>query len=573
MIAKYYTRASYKTVVQYVERNPSSELVLKQGVYGEKPHEIINELENQHLLNEGVKKTKCVHAMVSLSEEENTLFRSKQEEILKKYISALNLENTQVACFSHSDKNYHIHIIANRIDNDGKAIQLPNIYKMKHVANELSQKYNLVVAENVKKEAPRSYRIEKEDSNIQQKAQEIKSRAKDFQEYREELQKQGINIKIFGEKGLVYEKVGMREYEYETKKGNFTKKVPTKYNISASKLDKSLTLRELQDFFGSEENKKKLASISSRENQEAIIMISQKESRSFGQFTDKLNAKGIYLQKEENDEIIYKSANYTSSSEFSNLPGARKLEKEFLRGTNKEYFNSFKETIHSTLHQSSNMEDFKNNLEIFKIKTTEKIASTDKKMSLTFEKGNFNVKGSSIELSHNTVEKYFSIKEGNAERYSPSEEDKKLAKSIESYMNQKEKGITKSFSYCNNKQDLQEYLNRRGITMEESGGMSRFYYVVNNQKELVCNYETTAVTKTLKKPLKIDEKTLKKVGKFVGKSVARPLGLTGVVRATKILGATTGVGVVFNTIRLSQGVKKSLNPKKSETNKGQGYKI
>jgi hypothetical protein len=94
------------------------------------------------------KKKACFHAALSFYPGEKptdeTLTRIAQE-----YLEALGIMNTQYVIVKHTDKAHlHLHILANMVDNDGKAIKDGWIgLRGKKVAQQLTRKYHLISAQ------------------------------------------------------------------------------------------------------------------------------------------------------------------------------------------------------------------------------------------------------------------------------------------------------------------------------------------------------------------------------------------------------------------------------------------
>jgi Relaxase/Mobilisation nuclease domain len=116
-------------------------------------------------------KEKAVfHSVLSYSPGEHPS-DAQMVELARKYLERIGLEKTQFVITRHIDKDHaHMHIIANRVGNDGKSIDDSWIgLRGKKVAQQLTQEYGLTPAlkknlalthrENLNESEARRYRI------------------------------------------------------------------------------------------------------------------------------------------------------------------------------------------------------------------------------------------------------------------------------------------------------------------------------------------------------------------------------------------------------------------------------
>lgn len=127
------------------------------------------DFENQHQLHPEVGKA-VFHSVLSFSPGENPQDQL-MVELARKYLTGLELNNTQFVITRHTDKDHaHMHIIANRVANDGNPIDDSWIgLRGKKIAQELTREYLLVPAlnknlklthrENLNESEERRYRL------------------------------------------------------------------------------------------------------------------------------------------------------------------------------------------------------------------------------------------------------------------------------------------------------------------------------------------------------------------------------------------------------------------------------
>lgn len=127
------------------------------------------DFESQHQLHPEVEKA-VFHSVLSFPPGENPDDRL-MVELARKYLARLELKDTQFVITRHTDKDHaHLHIIANRIGNNGTPIDDTWVgLRAKKVAQELTQEYKLAPAlkkdlqlthrENLNESEERRYRL------------------------------------------------------------------------------------------------------------------------------------------------------------------------------------------------------------------------------------------------------------------------------------------------------------------------------------------------------------------------------------------------------------------------------
>jgi hypothetical protein len=161
-------------------------------------------------------------------------------EIARKYLERLGIVNTQFAITKHTDKAHlHLHIVANLVNNEGKAISDSWIgLRGKKVAQQLTQEYNLIPA--VRKDLSRTHleALSKSEA-IKYKIYEAIAKnlpnCANMEELEERLLKLGIGIQ-YKYKGQTQQKQGI-----SFKMGNVC--------FKGSQIDRKYSLAGLQKAF------------------------------------------------------------------------------------------------------------------------------------------------------------------------------------------------------------------------------------------------------------------------------------------------------------------------------------
>jgi hypothetical protein len=115
-----------------------------EGVRGHDYKLMVEDFEHQRNLRPE-KHQAVFHAVLSFYPGEKVP-DDKMVRIAEQYLERIGMVNTQYAVTKHTDKDHlHMHVIANRVDNEGHSIAEGWIgLKAKNVAKELTQEHELV---------------------------------------------------------------------------------------------------------------------------------------------------------------------------------------------------------------------------------------------------------------------------------------------------------------------------------------------------------------------------------------------------------------------------------------------
>ncbi|MDR0332429.1 MAG: relaxase/mobilization nuclease domain-containing protein [Dysgonamonadaceae bacterium] len=213
MIAKIVKGKSFKGVVNYIlDKAKQTELLATEGVRHKSRESIIRSFVTQTELNPRVAKTVGHISLDFSSQDRDKLTNAKMVQIAHEYLNAMDIKNTQYIIARHHDKEHpHIHIVFNRIDNNGKTISDKNDrYHSGKICKDLTDKYNLYFAQG--KENVKRHRLKEPDKTKYEIYDALKAavpKCKNWKELHNELKKNGITIN-FKYKGNTDEVQGVR---------------------------------------------------------------------------------------------------------------------------------------------------------------------------------------------------------------------------------------------------------------------------------------------------------------------------------------------------------------------------
>lgn len=244
MISKHLVANSFYHTCKYITDKPGAELLVAEGVRGYDVKLMAEDFATQQSLRPE-KKRACMHAILSFYPGE-ILSDEKMKTIAKEYLDKLAVTNTQYVISKHSDKAHiHLHIVANMVDNEGKAIKDSWIgLRGKKIAQELTIKHQLVQAtdKNLKLTHLESLNeYEAARYKIYMAITELLPKSKSMEELETRLKTRGIETE-YKYKGHTKEKQGisfkMGEYSF---KGS---KIDRKFSYIS--LEKMLALQQKQ---------------------------------------------------------------------------------------------------------------------------------------------------------------------------------------------------------------------------------------------------------------------------------------------------------------------------------------
>jgi hypothetical protein len=200
MIAKIVKGKGFKGVINYVlDKAKQTELIAANGVRLKSKESIIRSFVAQSGLNPKVSKTVGHISLDFSAQDKDKLTNAKMVQIAKEYMAKMGIANTQYIIGRHYDKEHpHIHIVFNRVDNNGKTISDKNDrYRSEKICKEVTEKHELYFAQG--KENVKIHRLKEPDKTKYEIFDTLNAtipKCKNWKDLNDELKKQGITISL-----------------------------------------------------------------------------------------------------------------------------------------------------------------------------------------------------------------------------------------------------------------------------------------------------------------------------------------------------------------------------------------
>ena len=206
------------------------------GVLTESRGDIIRSFCMQTGMNPDLKKPVGHIALSYSAVGAPKLTDEKMVQLAQEYMREMKITDTQYIIVRHQDREHpHVHIVFNRIDNNGKTISDRNdMYRNEQVCKKLKTKHGLYFAGG--KEQVKQHRLKEPDKSKYEIYTAVKNeigKSKNWRQLQERLAEKGITVR-FKYKGQTSEIQGV-----SFSKGEYTfKGSEIDRNFSFSKLDK-----------------------------------------------------------------------------------------------------------------------------------------------------------------------------------------------------------------------------------------------------------------------------------------------------------------------------------------------
>ncbi|MBN2821280.1 MAG: relaxase/mobilization nuclease domain-containing protein [Bacteroidales bacterium] len=198
MIAKIVTGGDFAGAVNYIlDSKKAAEILLGEGVRLKDTNSIIKSFVSQTEMNPRVTKT-VGHISLDFSvQDKSKLSNEFMLKVADDYLVRMGIVDTQFVIARHYDKEHpHIHIVFNRVNNEGKTISSKNDrYRSEKICKELTRKYDLYFATG--KENVKVHRLKEPDKTkyeIYNSLKETIPKCKDWTELEARLKAEGITI-------------------------------------------------------------------------------------------------------------------------------------------------------------------------------------------------------------------------------------------------------------------------------------------------------------------------------------------------------------------------------------------
>ncbi len=199
MIAKIVQGQGFRGVIGYVLDKEKASLLYSEGVRLKDKESIIKSFVAQQKLNPKIAKP-VAHISLDFSvQDKHRLTDQFMVGMAQEYMGKMGYRDTQYIIVRHHDTDHpHIHIVINRIDNNGKRISDQNErLRNTKVCMELTKKYGLYIASG--KENVKEHRLKEPDKTKYEIYHALKSaipNCKNWKELKSELIQSGITIEF-----------------------------------------------------------------------------------------------------------------------------------------------------------------------------------------------------------------------------------------------------------------------------------------------------------------------------------------------------------------------------------------
>ena len=194
MMAKIVQGRGFRGVVNYVLDKDKARLLYSEGIRTKDRESIVHSFIAQSQMNPISKLV--AHISLNFSAQDRAkMTDAVMAGIAMEYMKKMGYGNTQYIIVAHHDREHpHVHLVMNRIDNDGKRISDKNEkFRSTKVCMELTKKYGLYVAQG--KENVKRHRLKEPDKTKYEIYDAIKAavpKCRNWKELTEALRKQGI---------------------------------------------------------------------------------------------------------------------------------------------------------------------------------------------------------------------------------------------------------------------------------------------------------------------------------------------------------------------------------------------
>ena len=238
MTAKILMRQSFSRTTNYVFKDGRSEVIDSRGIMAADPQSAAASFNIQSALHPSVTRP-VGHICISFHPDDTQILTNDlMVELCEEWMKGIGIVDTQYLLARHYDtKHPHMHLVFNRIDDNGKLISDKMWYvRNERVCKELKRRYGLTFSPG--KRSVNLERLRTSDRRRYQMYLDVKSTlgaARSFAEFQALLSKNGISVSI----------------KRSSKTNNAQGIIFTRgdYSVKGSKLDRSLGLGRIAKHF------------------------------------------------------------------------------------------------------------------------------------------------------------------------------------------------------------------------------------------------------------------------------------------------------------------------------------
>ena len=238
MTAKILTRQSFSKATNYVFKDGRSEVIDSRGIVATDPQTAAACFKMQAIERSEI-KSPVGHICISFHPDDTPrMTNDLMVEICEAYMKGMGIKDTQFLLVRHYDTNHsHMHLVFNRIDDNGKLISDRNWYvKNEKVCKEIKNQYGLTFSQG--KQNVNLDRLRPDDRRRYEMYFDVKNAldaATSFTDFQHRLSSVGIGTTLktaskTGElQGITFNRDG--------------------YSVKGSKLDRSLSAGKIMEHF------------------------------------------------------------------------------------------------------------------------------------------------------------------------------------------------------------------------------------------------------------------------------------------------------------------------------------
>ena len=163
MIGKISKGTGFKGCVNYVLGKPDARLLTAEGVLTDSIQTITDCFQTQRMMKPNIRQP-VGHISLSYAPEDTPRMTDETlVSLAKEYMQKMGIRDTQYIIARHNDQKHpHVHIVFNRVDNNGRTISDRNdCYRNIKVCKELKEKYGLYFGKG--KDRVRTHRLKGSD--------------------------------------------------------------------------------------------------------------------------------------------------------------------------------------------------------------------------------------------------------------------------------------------------------------------------------------------------------------------------------------------------------------------------
>ena len=199
MIGKISKGTGFKGCVNYVLGKPDARLLTAEGVLTDSIQTITDCFQTQRMMKPNIRQP-VGHISLSYAPEDTPRMTDETlVSLAKEYMQKMGIRDTQYIIARHNDQKHpHVHIVFNRVDNNGRTISDRNdCYRNIKVCKELKEKYGLYFGKG--KDRVRTHRLKGSDKTKYEIYHAVKNslgKSNSWKQFISELSKQGIKTEF-----------------------------------------------------------------------------------------------------------------------------------------------------------------------------------------------------------------------------------------------------------------------------------------------------------------------------------------------------------------------------------------